>query len=87
MFIYLFEILPRPDTPFALLRQSGWEALDPFVPVEVKPFDDGETGDIFKKYIYMKIKKLSGTLADVMIDYYADKGYLREGATRYERTV
>ena len=49
------------DQPFSLLSQGGWEAMDPFIPVHVPAYSEGE--------------------ADVMIDYLADKKYIRPVAT------
>ncbi len=36
--------------PFALLGQEGWEAMDPFVPVEVTPYTEAEV-DVLIDYL------------------------------------
>ena len=38
------------DLPFSLLSQEGWEALDPFVPVHVPAYSEGEA-DVMIDYL------------------------------------
>ena len=47
------EMVPdlKPVYPFALLGQEGWEALDPFVPIEVPIYSEGELETMIDYYL------------------------------------
>lgn len=62
------EMQMEPDTsshlPFALLGQKGWEVMEPFIPVEVKPYTEAELDNIIDYYIEKKwLKPDCATLA------------------------
>ena len=41
----------EPDYPFYLLGEDGWSALDPFLPVKVPAFSDGEVDTMIDYYV------------------------------------
>ena len=41
----------RPCFPFALLGQEGWEAMHPFVPVEVPKYTETELNTLIDYFV------------------------------------